>query len=30
VLIKRGDTKAFKKISRRQEWITAIKYIRAL
>jgi hypothetical protein len=29
VLIKRGDTTAFKKISRRQEWITVIKYIRA-
>jgi hypothetical protein len=30
VMIKRGDTTAFKKISRRQEWITAIKCIRAL
>jgi hypothetical protein len=30
VLIKRGDTTAFKKISRRQEWIIAIEYIRAL
>jgi hypothetical protein len=30
VLIKRADTIVFKKISRRQEWIIAIKYIRAL
>jgi hypothetical protein len=30
VLIKRGDTTAFKKISGRQEWITVIKCIRAL
>jgi hypothetical protein len=30
VLIRRGDTKAFKKISRRQEWIIAIEYIGAL
>jgi hypothetical protein len=30
VLIKRGDTTAFKKISRRQEWITAIECIGAL
>jgi hypothetical protein len=30
VLIKRGDTTAFKKISRRQEWITVIKCIGAL
>jgi hypothetical protein len=30
VLIKRGDTIAFKKISGRQEWIIAIEYIRAL
>jgi hypothetical protein len=29
VLIKRGDTIAFKKISGRQEWITAIEYIGA-
>jgi hypothetical protein len=29
VLIRRGDTTAFKKISGRQEWITAIEYIRA-
>jgi hypothetical protein len=29
VLIRRGDTTAFKKISRRQEWITAIECIRA-
>jgi hypothetical protein len=29
VLIRRGDTIAFKKISGRQEWIIAIKYIRA-
>jgi hypothetical protein len=29
VLIRRGDTIAFKKISRRQEWITAIEYIGA-
>jgi hypothetical protein len=29
VLIKRGDTTAFKKISRRQEWITAIECIGA-
>ena len=28
VLIKRSDTMVFKKISRRQEWITVIKYIR--
>jgi hypothetical protein len=30
VLVRRGDTTAFKKISRRQEWIIAIEYIRAL
>jgi hypothetical protein len=30
VLIRRGDTTAFKKISRRQEWIIAIEYIGAL
>jgi hypothetical protein len=30
VLIKRGDTTAFKKISGRQEWIIAIEYIGAL
>jgi hypothetical protein len=30
VLIRRGDTRAFKKISGRQEWITAIECIRAL
>jgi hypothetical protein len=30
VLIRGGDTRAFKKISRRQEWITAIECIRAL
>jgi hypothetical protein len=30
VLIKRGDTIAFKKISGRQEWIIAIECIRAL
>jgi hypothetical protein len=30
VLIKRRDTTAFKKISRRQEWITAIECIGAL
>ena len=30
VLIKRGDTRAFKKISGRQEWITAIECIGAL
>jgi hypothetical protein len=30
VLIKRGDTMVFKKISRRQEWIMVIKCIRAL
>jgi hypothetical protein len=29
VLIRRGDTRAFKKISGRQEWITAIECIRA-
>jgi hypothetical protein len=29
VLIKRGDTTPFKKISRRQEWITVIECIRA-
>jgi hypothetical protein len=29
VLIRRGDTTAFKKISGRQEWITAIEYTRA-
>jgi hypothetical protein len=29
VLIRRGDTTAFKKISGRQEWITAIECIRA-
>jgi hypothetical protein len=29
VLTKRGDTRAFKKISRRQEWITAIECIGA-
>jgi hypothetical protein len=29
VLIKRGDTTAFKKISRRQEWIIVIEYISA-
>ena len=29
VLIRGGDTKAFKKISRRQEWITAIECIGA-
>jgi hypothetical protein len=30
VLIKRSDTIVFKKISRRQEWITVIECIRAL
>jgi type VI protein secretion system component VasK len=30
VLIKRRDTRVFKKRSRRQEWIIVIKYIRAL
>jgi hypothetical protein len=30
VLIRRGDTRAFKKISGRQEWIIAIECIRAL